>query len=96
MTALLVAVMTILFSLQSLFCKLFSQKNTGSSAAVTSTVFSITYGAFAGIVTWALAGFAFSPSPQTLLCGLVNAVMLMLYNGISSQKSPKKVRQRHR
>ena len=44
MTALLVAAMTVLFSLQSLFCKLFSQKNTGSSAAITSMVFSIAYG----------------------------------------------------
>ena len=87
MTALLVAAMTVLFSLQSLFCKLFSQKNTGSSAAITSTVFSIAYGAFAGIVTWALAGFAFSPSPQTLLCGLVNAVILLLYNTAMIQAS---------
>lgn len=80
MTALLVAVLTLLFSFQSLFCKLFSQKNTSGSAAMTSTVFSITYGTFAGIATLVLAGFRFAPSSQTLLCGLINAVMLLVYN----------------
>ena len=80
MTMLLIAVMTVLFSLQSLFCKLFSERNSGSSAAMTSTVFSIAYGAFAGVVTWALAGFRFSASPWTLGFGAANAVMLLLYN----------------
>ncbi len=51
MTALLVAVMTILFSFQSLFCKLFSEKYDSGSTAMTSTVFSIAYGAFAGVAT---------------------------------------------
>lgn len=32
MTALLVAVMTLLFSFQSLFCKLFSEKNRSGSS----------------------------------------------------------------
>ena len=80
MTALLVAGMTLLFSFQSLFCKLFSQKHNSGSPAVTSSVFSITYGAFAGIVTLILAGFRFAPSGQTLLIGLLNAVILLIYN----------------
>jgi len=80
MRALLVAVLTLLFSFQSLFCKLYSQKNTNGSAATVSAVFSITYGAFAGLVTLVLTGFRFAPSPQTLLCGLLNAGMLLLYN----------------
>ncbi len=80
MTVLLVAAMTVLFSFQSLFCKLFSEKNTGSSAAATSTVFSITYGAFAGIATLILSGFRFAPSGTTLAFGLVNAIVLLTYN----------------
>lgn len=87
MTVLLVAVMTVLFSLQSLFCKLYSQKSDGGSTAMTSTVFSITYGAFAGLVTLAVAGFRFSPSVQTLMCGLLNAVMLLIYNTAMIQAS---------
>lgn len=80
MTALLVAAMTLLFSLQSLFAKLFSKNHGSGNAAVTSTVFSIVYGTFAGFVTLALGGFRFAPSRTTLLLGLINAVMLLLYN----------------
>ena len=80
MTAILVAAMTLLFSFQSLFCKLFSQKHTAAKPALTSAVFSITYGAFAGLITLVLAGFRFAPSPQTLLFGLLNAVVLLIYN----------------
>lgn len=80
MTAVLVAVMTLLFSFQSLFCKLFSQKHAAKGLPMTSTVFSITYGAFAGVATLVLAGFRFAPSPQTLLFGLLNAVVLLVYN----------------
>ena len=87
MTAFLVAVMTLLFSFQSLFCKLFSQKHTSGGPAMTSAVFSIAYGAFAGIVTLALAGFRFAPSPQTLLLGLLNAVVLLVYNTAMIQAS---------
>ena len=85
MTALLVAVMTVIFSLQSLFCKLYSQRSTNCSAGMASTVFSITYGAFTGLATLMLAGFRFSPSIPTLWFGLVNAVMLLVYNAAMIQ-----------
>lgn len=55
MAALLVAVMTLLFSFQSLFCKLFSAKYKSGDAAMTSTVFSIAYGAFTGVATLVLS-----------------------------------------
>lgn len=87
MTALLVALMTLLFSLQSLFCKLFSAKYKGGDAALTSTVFSIVYGAFAGIVTLLLCGLHFAPSNTTLVLGLFNAVMLLVYNTAMIQAS---------
>ena len=87
MTALLVAVMTILFSFQSLFCKMFSEKYESSSAAMTSTVFSIAYGAFAGLATLLIAGFHFAPSTVTLLCGVANAVTLLVYNTAMIQAS---------
>lgn len=87
MTALLVAVMTILFSFQSLFCKMFSQKYESSSAAMTSTVFSIAYGAFAGIATLLIAKLQFAPSGLTLACGLFNALVLLVYNTAMIQAS---------
>lgn len=80
MTAVLVAVMTLLFSFQSLFCKLFSQKHAAGAPAMTSTVFSITYGAFVGLATLILSGFRFHPSSHTLLFGLLNAAVLIVYN----------------
>jgi len=87
MTALLVTVMTVLFSFQSLFCKMFSEKYESSSAAMTSTVFSIAYGAFAGIATLLIAGLRFAPSPITLFCGVANAVTLLVYNTAMIQAS---------
>ena len=77
-TALLVAVMVVLYSFQSLFLKLFSSSR--SAGEDTSTVFSISYGAFAGIATLLVSGFHFAPSPVTWACGLINAVVLLLYN----------------
>ena len=62
-TALLVAVMVVLYSFQSLFLKLFSSSR--SADEDTSTVFSISYGAFAGIATLLVSGFRFAPSPVT-------------------------------
>lgn len=87
MTALLVLLMTVLFSLQSLFCKMFSEKYESGSASLTSTVFSIVYGAFAGVVTLAIAGLRFAPSQATLLCGVANAIMLLVYNTAMIQAS---------
>lgn len=86
-TVLLVAVMTLLFSFQSLFCKLFSAKYKSGDAAMTSTVFSIAYGAFAGVATLVLAGFRFAPSGLTLGLGLLNAVTLLVYNTAMIQAS---------
>ncbi len=80
MTAFLAGFMTVLFSFQSLFCKMFSQKYQNSDAGMTSTVFSITYGIFAGGVTLILSGFRFAPSLQTTLYGLLNAIVLLIYN----------------
>lgn len=78
MTAVLVVVMVVLYSFQSLFLKLFSSSR--SAGEDTSTVFSISYGAFAGIATLIVSGFHFSPSPVTWGCGLLNAFMLLFYN----------------
>lgn len=80
MVALLVFVMVILYSWQSLFCKLFSANYRCDDASLTSGVFSISYGLFIGLATFLLAGGRFSPSPLTLLFGLMNAVTLLIYN----------------
>ncbi len=79
MTALLVALMVFLFSLQALFLRLFSGHYDNPDSTLTSSVFSVTYGTFAGLVTLALAGFRFAPSPVTLGLGALNALMLLTY-----------------
>lgn len=78
MTAVLVAVMVVLYSFQSLFLKLFSSSR--AAGEDTSTVFSISYGAFAGIATLIVSGLHFAPSRVTLICGLINAFVLLFYN----------------
>ena len=89
MTAILVAIMVFLYSLQSLFCKMFSEKHDCGSAALTSTVFSICFGGIAGFATLVINGFRINPAPITLLCGLLNALMLLIYNTAMVQASRK-------
>ena len=87
MTALLVALMVLLYSFQSLFCRLFSESYQQKDAGIVSTVFSISYGVFAGVATMFVAGFQFSFSAITLICGLGNALMLLIYNTAMIQAS---------
>ena len=87
MTAVLVTVMVFFYSLQALFCKLFSEHYKNPDATLTSTVFSIVYGVFTGVATLAVALFHFAPSPVTLIYGVFNAVMLLVYNTAMIQAS---------
>ncbi|MBQ8953802.1 MAG: DMT family transporter [Clostridia bacterium] len=87
MTALMVALLVFLFSLQSLFLKLFSESYDNPDSTLTSTVFSVSYGLFAGLATLILAGFRFAPSPVTLGLGALNALMLLAYTTSMIQAS---------
>ena len=89
MAFLLVTLLVVLYSFQSLFLKLFSAKYPAEKSALASTVFNISYGAFAGITTLCAMGFRFSASKVTLICGLVNAVTLLCYNVSMIQASRK-------
>ena len=80
MLAVLVAVMVLFYSFQSLFTRLYSANYEGPDAGQSTTVFSICYGTFIGLATLIVGGFVFSPSWQTILFGVLNALMLMLYN----------------
>ena len=89
MAFLLVTLLVVLYSFQSLFLKLFSAKYPAEKSALASTVFNISYGAFAGITTLCAMGFRFSASKVTLICGLVNAVTLLCSNVSMIQASRK-------
>ena len=76
----LVAMMSLLFSFQSLFTRLYSANYAGPDAAKATPVFSVVYGVFIAAASFLLGGMTFAPSWQTVLFGLLNAAMLILYN----------------
>lgn len=80
MQALFVMLMVVMFSLQSLFTRLYSAHYAGTDKAQAVTVFSMAYGVLIAAASWAAGGFAFAPGWQTWLLGLLNAGMLALYN----------------
>ncbi len=76
----LVALMILFFSFQSLFTRLYSANYAGSDASKATPVFSVVYGVFIAAASFLLGGMTFAPSWQTILLGLLNAGMLVLYN----------------
>ncbi|MCQ2457282.1 MAG: hypothetical protein MJ142_00955 [Clostridia bacterium] len=79
MPALLLILCVFSFSFQSLFTKLYNDHFRGP-AGTSEPVFSVTYGIAIALATLVTGAFRFSPSPLTVLFGLLNALMLMLYN----------------
>lgn len=80
MTSALVVLMVLFYSFQSLFTKLYSSAYSGSDSSQSVPVFNVCYGLFIGLATLISGGFAFAPSWQTVLCGVLNAALLLLYN----------------
>ena len=76
----LVALMILFFSFQSLFTRLYSANYAGSDASKATPVFSVVYGVFIAAASFLLGGMTFAPSWPTILLGLLNAGMLVLYN----------------
>lgn len=74
--ALLLFGLVILFSFQSLFCRLYTSSRNGAGAIP----FSVAYALIVGGTTLAARGFSYHPSGATVGLGLLNAVMLLLYN----------------
>ena len=78
-TFLLIFVMILMYTAQSLFCKLYSAKYPGD-ASVSSSVFSIVIGLTIALTGFAVSGFQFSPKPWTLIFGFLNAGIIIGYN----------------
>lgn len=76
----LVGLMVLFFSFQSLFTRLYSAHYAGPDAGKATSVFSVCYGVFIAAASFLLGGMTFAPSWQTVLFGLLNAAMLILYN----------------
>ena len=90
MDLLLILVMILVYTLQSAFVKLYSDSYPGEPS-MASPIFSAASGLSVAIVGVFMAGFCFSASPLTWLCGILNGITLIIYNRSiisSSQKGP--------
>ena len=79
MDFLLIAAIILLYSFQTLFCKLYTDRYPGR-ADLASPVFCVLEGIFVTLFTFAFGGFQFHVSPFTLLMGVLNALALFAYN----------------
>lgn len=79
MDILLIAVVIFLYSFQTLFCKLFTDKYPGRPE-LSSPVFGVLEGIFIFVFSFAWGGFKFSPSIFTVIMGMLNAGALFGYN----------------
>ena len=76
---LLITGMILLYTLQSLFCKLYTDRYPGRPEGA-SPVFVVVSGLTVVIVSILFTGFKFALSWQVLLIGLLNGVVLMSYD----------------
>ncbi|MBQ5770534.1 MAG: hypothetical protein IIW08_05095 [Clostridia bacterium] len=79
LSVLLIAFMILLYSFQTLFCRLYNDVYPGREETA-PFVYNVFYGVFVSVVTLAMEGFHISASPETVLYGLLNSVVLFTYN----------------
>ncbi len=88
MDFILILSVIMLYSLQTLFCKFYTNHYAGDSqkrASLAAPILGILQSAFIPIVTLAFIGFHFSASPITWLIGTLNAVIVFGYNNVLIQ-----------
>lgn len=78
-SALLILLIVVLYSFQTLFCTLYTNKYPGKPENA-SPVFCVLESVAIAVFTWVWIGFKFEVSPMTLLYGVLNAVALFSYN----------------
>ncbi|MBQ8416036.1 MAG: EamA family transporter [Clostridia bacterium] len=69
----------LLYTLQSVLCKLFSNHYPGRED-LSSPIYTIVSGISVALITFAVSGFQFSAQPMTLLLVVVNALALITFN----------------
>jgi drug/metabolite transporter (DMT)-like permease len=74
--ALLLVTLVVLFSFQSLFCRLYTSSRGGEGAIP----FAVSYALVVGVFTLAANGFSFRPSGATILLGFLNVFMILIFN----------------
>ena len=78
-SVLLVSAMILLYTLQNLFCRIYTGHYPGQERNA-SPVYTVVSGLTVVLITFAFAGFSFSAKPLTLLFALLNAAALVGYN----------------
>lgn len=78
-SALLIILIVVLYSLQTLFCTLYTNNYPGKSENA-SPVFCVLESVAIAVFTWAWIGFKFELSSMTLLFSVLNAIALFGYN----------------
>lgn len=78
-STLLIIALVLLYSLQTLFCKFYSDNYTGKRE-LASPVLCVMQSIAIALLSWGFAGFEFHISPISLLLGVVNAAVLFGYN----------------
>jgi len=78
-SVLLILLMIVLYSFQTLFCRLYNNVYPGREDTA-PFVYNVFYGVFVSAVTLIIERFQFSASPETVLYGLLNSVVLFTYN----------------
>lgn len=76
---LLIALVVILYTLQSLFTRLYTDHYPGDKS-LTTPVFAVVCGIIVTVVSFIFSGFTFSCSWMTVLLGVINAVILYGYD----------------
>ncbi|MBR3929893.1 MAG: EamA family transporter [Clostridia bacterium] len=79
LSVILIALVIVLYSFQTLFCRLYNKAYPGRED-VSPFVYCAYYGVFVSVATFFFGGCTFSPSWQTVLFGLLNTFALLLYN----------------
>ncbi|MBQ8528529.1 MAG: EamA family transporter [Clostridia bacterium] len=79
LTAALICMMIVLYSLQSFFCKKYADSYPGRGD-LSSTVFTVVSGVTVVAVSLCFMGFRFEAAPLTWLFGVLNALALFGYN----------------
>lgn len=69
-----------LYTMQSMFSKLYSENYAGRTGTASAMVYATVYGVIIGIATLAGNGFSYSPSLSTLILGGAVAVTLTVFN----------------
>ncbi len=78
-SVLLIALMIVIYTAQSLFCKKYTDSYPGK-AELASPTFTAVSGALVVLVSLCFAGFSFSAGWQTLVFGIANGAVLFSYN----------------